>query len=74
MQKVLFIDDDPYVSSSYVGRSRTALTYHQSAWRWAETDGGCRLRSVPKGQEFVLDLSSYPDVHRWAEATVLLAA
>lgn len=60
--------------SDFMPRSRTALSYHQSASRWTETDDGCRLRSVAKGQEFVLNLGSYPEVHRWAEATVLLAA
>ena len=60
--------------SDFMPRSRAALSYHQSASRWTETDGGCRLRSVAKGQEFVLDLGVYPEVHRWAEATVLLAA
>lgn len=60
--------------SDFMPRSRQALTYHQSPWRWTETDAGCRLQSVAKGQEFVLDLNSYPEVHRWAEAMVLLAA
>ncbi len=60
--------------SDFMPRSRPALTYHQTPSRWTETDFGCRLQSVAKGQEFVLDLSAYPDVHRWADATVALAA
>lgn len=60
--------------SDFMPRSRPALTYHQSPWRWAATNNGCRLHSVPKGQEFVLDLGSYSDVRRWAEAKVSIAA
>lgn len=60
--------------SDFMPGSRPALTYHQAPWRWTATDNGCRLQSVPKGQEFVLDLGSYPEVHRWAEAKMPAAA
>jgi len=57
----------------FMPRSREALTYHKAPARWTETQDGCRLQSVAKGQEFVLDLGLYPDVHRWVEATLLFA-
>lgn len=60
--------------SDFMPRSRPALTYHRSPSRWTETEGACRLQTVAKGQEFVLDLNEYPGVRRWANATVLLAA
>jgi hypothetical protein len=60
--------------ADFMPRSRPPLTYHRSQWRWTKTKEGCRLQSVSKGQEFVLDLGPYPEVHRWAEATVLGAA
>lgn len=53
--------------------SRLALSYHKKPSRWTRTEDGCRLQSVAKGQEFVLNLAEYPSVHRWAEATVSLA-
>jgi hypothetical protein len=49
---------------------RTPLTYHANASRWSAARDGCRLQSVAKGQEFVLDLQTYPGVQRWAEELV----
>lgn len=49
------------------------LTYHRDAARWTrEADGRCSLRSVAKGQEFVLDVTAVPDARLWL--TGLLAA
>jgi hypothetical protein len=59
--------------TDFMPRSRQALTYHKAPGRWTEAVGGCRLQTVSKGQEFVLDLAEYPEVLRWAEAKVLLA-
>lgn len=60
--------------SDFMPRSRPPLTYHGSPSRWTETEEGCRLQSVAIGQEFVLNLSKYPEVRRWAEAMVLFSA
>jgi hypothetical protein len=49
---------------------RVPLTYHRDPSRWSPARGGCRLQSVAKGQEFVLDLQSYPGVRRWAEELI----
>jgi hypothetical protein len=53
--------------SDFLPGSRRALTYHQDPSRWTKTDDGCRLQSVAKGQEFVLNLGEYPGVRAWAE-------
>lgn len=57
--------------SDFLPRGRPALTFHRSAERWKKIKDGCRLKSVAKGQEFVLDLDQYPAVHRWAEELVM---
>jgi hypothetical protein len=59
--------------SDFLPGSRPALTYHKSPSRWTRTEDGCRLQSVAKGQEFVLNLAEYDGVHRWAEAMVSIA-
>jgi len=42
------------------------LTYHSAAWRWEpNTEEGVLLRSVGRGQEFVLDCDAYPEAHGW---------
>ena len=59
--------------SDFLPGARSPLTYHKAPARWTKTQDGCRLQSVGKGQEFVLDLDEYPGVHRWAEAIVTVA-
>ena len=51
-------------------QGRVPLTYHGDERRWADAGPWCQLQSVPKGQEFVLDLNEYRDVRRWAEGLV----
>jgi hypothetical protein len=51
-------------------RQRTALTYHGDPARWTDDGDFCRLQSVAKGQEFVLDLKEYPGVRHWAERLI----
>jgi hypothetical protein len=60
--------------SDFLPCSRPALTFHGTPSRWTATEEGCRLRSVAKGQEFVLNLDCYPGVNEWVEALVRLAA
>jgi len=59
-----------HLPSDFLPGSRPPLTYHQRASRWSSTHGGCRLQSVAKGQEFVLNLDDYPGVKNWAERMV----
>lgn len=41
------------------------LSYHANPTRWAWDDSGVLLRSVARGQEFVLDCDCYPGVIDW---------
>jgi len=47
-------------------KNRPPLTYHTDPTRWTHNDGELHLRSVPIGQEFVLDTDYYPEAIRWA--------
>ena len=49
---------------------RTALSYHRNPARWHQTPGGLRLRTVHKGQEFVLDSTGYPEARAWARELI----
>jgi hypothetical protein len=41
------------------------LSYHSDARRWTRDGDHTVLRSVARGQEFVLDCGDYPEVPRW---------
>lgn len=41
------------------------LTYHADPTRWTRDGLHCTLRSVAKGQEFVMDCSSIPEAAEW---------
>jgi hypothetical protein len=41
------------------------LTYHKKLNRWQRTKRGCLLKTVGRGQEFVLDMLEYPEAGRW---------
>ena len=43
----------------------SALSYHTSPGRWETTGGHARLRTVGRGQEFVLDTEDYPEALLW---------
>ena len=55
----------------FLPRSRPPLTYHGAPSRWTADGDFCRLQSVAKGQEFVLDLDQYPGVREWADALIV---
>jgi len=45
---------------------REPLTYHRDLKRWEHIDNKkVRLRSVAKGQEFILDMDHYPEAADW---------
>jgi Nucleotide modification associated domain 3 len=46
-------------------RGRPALTYHAEPGRWTDCGTSMRLRTVGRGQEFVLDLDEYPEARGW---------
>jgi hypothetical protein len=51
---------------------RPPLTYHENQDRWTLNGEQLILRSVGRGQEFVLDLDRYPEAHRWVEPILAL--
>ncbi len=44
---------------------RAPLTYHADLKRWQKTHRGTRLRTVSRGQEFVLKCDEYPEAVEW---------
>ena len=51
-------------------KDRTPLTFHANSERWKEAEGFCRLQSVARGQEFVLDAAQYPQALAWARQLI----
>jgi hypothetical protein len=49
---------------------RVPLTYHRNTERWSMEDEHTILRSVPRGQEFVLDTDEYPEAVEWVRSIV----
>ncbi len=47
------------------GDGRTPLTYHSDVQRWHRRGDRTELKSVPRGQEFVLNCDEYPEAVRW---------
>jgi hypothetical protein len=45
---------------------RAPLSYHRKLDRWVKHRNSVTLRSVAKGQEFVLDGAAYPEAEGWA--------
>ncbi len=50
---------------------RRPLTCHEDPARWSRDAGGTLVRSVPRGQEFVLHASDYPEAASWARGLVM---
>lgn len=51
---------------SFPRDGRPPLTYHGNPDRWTLSPDHTFLRSVPRGQEFVLDVDHYPEAVEWA--------
>ena len=49
----------------YPDGNKPPLTYHPDRKRWRRDTSHAYLRSVGKGQEFVLDLAHYPEAVEW---------
>lgn len=71
---------EPYLSRGswrlpawmYPGERRSALTYHADPKRWEMYEGYTQLKSVGRGQEFVLDCDEYPEAVGWLENVLRL--
>ena len=48
----------------------TPLSYHANMERWSSVDKHTVLRSVARGQEFVLDTEQYPEAIEWAHKLI----
>jgi hypothetical protein len=49
---------------------RPALTYHGHPDRWTRQGRNLYLKSVAKGQEFVLNAAHYPEAVEWASSLI----
>lgn len=47
---------------------RPPLGYHDAEWRWTPLGDHVELQSVARGQEFVLNVESYPEATDWVSA------
>ena len=54
----------------YPQDGRQLLSYHGHPDRWSKGGDTCILKSVAKGQEFVLDLDDYPEASGWLKSVV----
>ena len=52
------------------GEGRTPMSYHASEDRWVREGNRTLLKSVAKGQEFVINGSEYPEMASWASAII----
>lgn len=48
------------------GENQQPLTYHADPQRWQKGDARTVLKSVARGQEFVLNCDEYPEAIQWA--------
>lgn len=46
------------------------LTYHSRPDRWTSFDTHVELKSVVRGQEFILDTADYPEAEDWARQLI----
>jgi hypothetical protein len=51
-------------------KGKAPLTYHTSAERWTRYDDHMQLKTVAKGQEFVIDVNDYPEAMPWLVKTI----
>ncbi len=49
----------------YPEKGAAPLSYHSDMKRWSKDKNGVLLKTVPIGQEFVLDIDHYPAVETW---------
>ncbi|WP_416672180.1 Nmad3 family putative nucleotide modification protein [Egbenema bharatensis] len=58
----------------YPQNRRSTLSYHENPKRWSLQDGHTLLRTVGRGQEFVLDCEDYPEAIDWLRDLLMLVA
>ena len=55
----------PLPRRSYYDGDKPPLTYHPDAKRWRRDADHAYMRSVGRGQEFVLGIAHYPEAIGW---------
>ncbi len=70
--ELILTQTDEYVNCStwrlprwFLPGGRPPLSHHSKLARWLDCGTSTRLRSVGRGQEFVLDVDQYPEAHAW---------
>lgn len=56
---------------SFYPHSGLGLSYHRDLKRWALTPNSALLRTVAKGQEFVVDVREDPDLRDWVSRLIV---
>lgn len=56
----------------FLPNGRPPLSYHGKPERWKEGIGDVTLKSVAKGQEFVIDGAYYPELATWVSRVVTI--
>ena len=54
----------------FLPQGRPPLTYHANPNRWTAKGDRVRLKTVGRGQEFVIDSQHYPALESWAVSTI----
>lgn len=57
----------------FPSKGRPPLSFHSDMSRWSHCDGIALLRTVGRGQEFVLDERHYPEARGWIAELMALA-
>ena len=52
------------------GKHRKPLTYHTDSKRWQRSGDNVELKSVGRGQEFILDCDEYPEAIPWVHQLI----
>ncbi|PLW79446.1 hypothetical protein C0585_07710 [Candidatus Woesearchaeota archaeon] len=55
----------------YPEKGKIPLSYHKNLKRWKKDGSLCRLSSVGRGQEFVLDCNQYPESLNWIKELII---
>jgi putative DNA base modification enzyme with NMAD domain len=55
-----------WLPNSFRAKDKHTMTYHVDQKRWQQRDAGYSLRTVGRGQEFILNTEDYPEITSWA--------
>lgn len=55
---------------AFPSNGKKPLSYHRNPALWQKRDGFVELKTVGRGQEFVLDCACYPEAEKWLERLI----